>query len=72
MCTLLYIKEITNKNLLGNITQYSVMAYMEREPKKRVGVSICITFTLLYTEKKNTNCKSTILKKQLIKNQMKI
>ena len=32
--TLLYIKQITNKNLLYstmNSTQYSVMAYMEKE-----------------------------------------
>ena len=35
--TLLYIKQITNKNLLystGNSTQYSVMTYMRIEPKK--------------------------------------
>ena len=35
--TLLYIKEITNKNVLcssGNSTQYSVMAYMGKEAKK--------------------------------------
>ena len=35
--TLLYIKQITNKNLLystGNSTQYSVMTYMEKESKK--------------------------------------
>ena len=34
---LLYIKQITNKDLLyspGNSTQYSVMAYMEKNPKK--------------------------------------
>ena len=34
---LLYIKYITNKNLLnstGNSTQYSVMAYMGKESKK--------------------------------------
>ena len=34
---LLYIKEITNKDLLystGNSTQYSVMNYMEKESKK--------------------------------------
>ena len=35
--TLLYIKQITNKNLLystGNPTQYSVMGYMGKESKK--------------------------------------
>ena len=35
--TLLYIKQITNKDLLystGNSTQYSVMAYMEKESKE--------------------------------------
>ena len=34
---LLYIKQITNKNLLcstGNSTQYSVMVYMGKESKK--------------------------------------
>ena len=34
---LLYIKQITNKNLLystGNSTQYSVMTYMETQSKK--------------------------------------
>ena len=35
--TLLYIKYITNKDLLcssGNFTQYSVMAYMGKESKE--------------------------------------
>ena len=35
--TLLYIKQITNKDLLystGNSTQYSAMAYMGKESKK--------------------------------------
>ena len=35
--TLLYIKWITNKDLLystGNLAQYSVMAYMGKESKK--------------------------------------
>ena len=35
--TLLYIKQITNKDLLcrtGNSTQYSVMTYMGKESKK--------------------------------------
>ena len=37
ICTLLYTKQITNKNLLystGNSTQYSVMTYMGIESKK--------------------------------------
>ena len=36
--TLLYVKSITNKNLLhstGNSIQYSVMVYMGRESKKK-------------------------------------
>ena len=36
--TRLYIKQITNKNLLystGNSTQYSVMAYMGKESKEK-------------------------------------
>ena len=39
--TLIHIKWITNKNLLystGNSTQYSVMAYMGKESKKRVDI----------------------------------
>ena len=38
MYTLLHIKQITNKNLLystGNSTQYSVMAQMGKESKKK-------------------------------------
>ena len=38
--TLLYIKQMTNKNLLystGNSTQYSVMAYWEKKSKKKSG-----------------------------------
>ena len=37
MYTLLYMKEITNKDLLnstGNSTQYSVMTYRGKESKK--------------------------------------
>ena len=36
--TLLYIKQVTNKDLLystGNSTQYSVMAYMGKESKRK-------------------------------------
>ena len=53
--TLLYIKQKTNKNLLystGNSTQYSVMAYMGKESKKRV--DICITDSLCCTPETNT------------------
>ena len=57
---LLYIKEITNKNLLcstGNSTQYSVIAYMTKEYKKkkrREDICICITDNIvnqLYSNK---------------------
>ena len=37
--TLLYIRQITNKDLLfitGNSTQYSVMTYMRKESKKEL------------------------------------
>ena len=39
--TLLYMKQMTNKDLLystGNSTQYSVKAYMGKESKKRVDI----------------------------------
>ena len=55
--TLLYIKEITNKDLLystGNSTQYSVMAYMGKESKKRMDICICITDSLCCTPETNT------------------
>ena len=38
--TLLYIKQITNKDVLystGYSTQYSIMAYMGKESKKKSG-----------------------------------
>ena len=48
--TLLYIKQITNKDLLystGNSTQYSAMTYVEKESKKeQIYVNICITYLL--------------------------
>ena len=47
--TLLYIEQITNKDLLystGNSTQYSVMAYVGKESKKRVDIRICLTDSL--------------------------
>ena len=53
--TLLYIKQITTKDLLyitGNSTQYSVMAYMGKKSKKRVDICICMTDC--YTPETNT------------------
>ena len=49
--TLLYIKQITSKDLLysrGNSTQYSVLPYMGRESKK-VDTFSYITDVLCYT-----------------------
>ena len=47
--TLLYIKQITNKNLLystGNSTQYSVMTYIRMESKKGVDIGMYMTDSL--------------------------
>ena len=55
--TLLYIKQITNKNLLystANSTQYSLMASIGKEPKKRVDICICVTDSLYCTAETNT------------------
>ena len=55
--TLLYIKQITNKNLLystGNSTQYPLMNFMGIESIKRVDICICITDSLCYTAETNT------------------
>ena len=55
--TLQYIKQITNKDLLystGNSTQYSVMAYMGKDSRKRVNICICITDSLCCTPETNT------------------
>ena len=49
---LLYIEQITNKDLLystGNPTQYSVTAYMGKESLKGEYVYMYNRFTLLYT-----------------------
>ena len=59
MNTLLYIKQITNKDLLystGNSTQYSVMTYMGTESKKKewIYVYIYITDSLCCTPETNT------------------
>ena len=61
MYTLLYLKWVINRDLLystGNSAQYSVMAYMGKESKKRVDICICITDSDL---KLTQDCKSTIL-----------
>ena len=55
--TLLYIKQITNKDLqysTGNSTQYFVMAYMGKGSKKRVDICICITDSVCCTLETNT------------------
>ena len=60
--TSLSIIQITHNNLLsstGNSTQYSVMAYVEKESKKR-GCIICITDSLCCTAETKRHCKSTI------------
>ena len=56
MYTLLYIKQMTNKDLpsTGNSTQYSVMTHMGKESKKRVDICICITDSLCCTPATNT------------------
>ena len=55
--TLLYIKQITNKNLLysiRNYIQYSVMTYIETESKKRVDICVCIADSFCCTAETNT------------------
>ena len=59
--TLLYVKYITNKDLLDRIdssTQYSIMTYIwtesKKKKKKRVGICICITDSLCSTPETNT------------------
>ena len=54
MYTLLYIKWITNKNLLCSIGNSSLMAYMWKESKKRVD-TLCITDSLCCTPETNTS-----------------
>ena len=53
----LCINWITNKNLLyttGNPTQYSVMAYLGKETKKRGAIGIHVTDSLCYTPETHT------------------
>ena len=48
---------MTNRNLLnsaGNFTQYSVMAYMGKESKKRVNIHLSIIDSLCCTPETNT------------------
>ena len=62
--TLLYIRQITDKDLLystGSCTQYSVLTYMRKESKKRMNIHICITESRCCTPKLTQHCKSTIL-----------
>ena len=60
---LLYTKQITNKDLLystGNSSQYSVMAYMEKESKKE-WIYVHIKLIHFAVQQKVTqHCKSTI------------
>ena len=64
--TRLYAKLIGNKDLLystGKSIQYSVIAYMGKESKKKDGyMCICVADSLCYTSETNTTwSKSTIL-----------
>ena len=52
MYTLLFMKQITNKDLLsrtGNCTQYLAVAYNGREGNKRIYVHVRNLIILLYT-----------------------
>ena len=52
-----YIKQVTNKNLpysTGDSTQYSVMAYMGENLKKKVDICICVTDSPCHTPETNT------------------
>ena len=49
ICTLLYIRWMTNRNLLcgtGNSTQCCVVTYMGKESKKEWLICICVTGSL--------------------------
>ena len=55
--TLLYINQITNKNLMystGNSTQYSVKIYVGKESEKKMDIYIYITDSFCYTPETNT------------------
>ena len=52
-----YYKIGSNKNLLystGNSTECSVMAYMDKNLKKKKRVDICVTDSFCYTPETNT------------------
>ena len=54
--TLLYIKQLTNKDLqynTENYTQYFVISYKGKESEK-IDIYVCITETLCYTPETNT------------------
>ena len=60
--TPLYIKQITNKKPVYSTetsTQYSIMAYVGKESKKRVVISMCVTESLCYTLETNTTFNHT-------------
>ena len=62
VCTLLYIKQIPNKDLLysiANSTQYSVISYMGIQPKKEW---VCVYVQLAHFAVRNKlrYCESTI------------
>ena len=62
--TLLYIKYITNKNLLystGNSTQYSVLAYLGKESKKEWIYVYVYLIHFAVQQKLTQHCTSTIL-----------
>ena len=48
--TILYIKYVTNKNIVYDCTKQSVMTYTGKESKKRVDICICITDSLCCRE----------------------
>ena len=63
--TLLYIKQITNKDLLystGNYIQYLVITYSGRECKKRIYIFLytCITESLCCVPETNTTTNTTL------------
>ena len=69
--TLLYIKE----NLLcstGNSTQYSVMAYIEKESKNRVDTGMCITESLCCTPETITHYKTARIQKKILKKKIRV
>ena len=69
MYTLLYIKYITNKNLLystGNSTQYSIMTYMGKEPKKEWMHVYVLLIYFAIQQKLTQHYKSPMMQKKKI------